>query len=360
MEAGLGFGRSGGSSLWFLIFLAHLVLMETSDPSDSLITPSLQTLLSEVLDYAGLFPPADLSLRRALKNYAEYREEQEAWMLSRFVLPVRRLSDLGSHRSLLKKGAPYDLSVLGTGGATVRTFVEAFERDLDAIEAFDEAHEERAQVDVMEVPLPDALVGGSQADLTSFLETVNRKLVAAGTAKLDLFFEVPMRRDAVGGLSALCAAAAEHNSQQAVPPRTVVGLKVRCGGGEPADVPDIEDVAALIVACCDAGVPFKATAGLHHPVRHYDDGLDTEMHGFLNVFAAAVFAAEHDLNRSDVQAILSEETADNFRFRKDASAWRDLTVSLDDIRYARETLALSFGSCSFEEPIDHLRDLELL
>ncbi|PSQ66002.1 MAG: hypothetical protein BRD32_03305, partial [Bacteroidetes bacterium QH_2_64_74] len=134
----------------------------------------------------------------------------------------------------------------------------------------------------------------------------------------------------------------------------------RCGGGEPTDVPAVDHVAALIVACRDAGIPFKATAGLHHPVRHYDDGLDTEMHGFLNIFAAAVLAAEHTLNPSDVEAILREDTADNFRFLKDAVAWRDLTASLDGVQHARDTLALSFGSCSFEEPIDHLRDLELL
>ena len=334
--------------------------MESPDPSDSLITPSLQALLHEVIDYAGLFPPADLSLQRALQNYAEYRAEEESWMLSRFVLPVRRLPDLTTHRPLLKRGAPYDLSVLGTGGGTTDTFLDAFERDLEVIETFEEEQRGRAQVDVMEVPLPDALVGGSQADLTAFLEAVNRKLVAAGTAKLDLFLELPMRGDAVAGLPALGAAAAEHNSQQAVPARTVVGLKVRCGGAEPTDVPDADDVAALIVAARNAGIPFKATAGLHHPVRHYDDGLDTEMHGFLNVFAAAVFAAEHDLDRPAVRAILREENADNFRFLKDALAWRDLTVSLDDIQYGRETLALSFGSCSFEEPIDHLRDLELL
>jgi hypothetical protein len=334
--------------------------MESPDPSDSLITPSLQALLHEVVDYAGLFPPADLSLRRALQNYAEYREEEESWMLSRFVLPVRRLPDLATHRPLLKRGAPYDLSVLGTGGGTTDTFLDAFERDLEVIDECEEDQRGRTQVDVMEVPLPDALVGGSQADLTAFFEAVSRKLVAAGTAKLDLFLEVPMRGDAVTGLPALGAAAAEHNSQQAVPARTVVGLKVRCGGAEPTDVPDADDVAALIVAARNAGVPFKATAGLHHPVRHYDDGLDTEMHGFLNVFAASVLAAEHDLDRPAVRAILCEETADNFRFLKDALAWRDLSVSLDDIQYARETLALSFGSCSFEEPIDHLRDLELL
>lgn len=334
--------------------------MESTDPSDALVTPSLRTLLHEILDYAGLFPPADLSLHRALQNYAEYRRDQEAWMLSRFVLPVRRLPDLTAHRALFKDGDPYAFSVLGTEGGTVDTYLEAFGRDLEVIESFDESHGERAQVDVMEVPLPDVLVGASQAKLTSFLDALNRKLVAAGTAKLDLFFELPLRSDTMNGLSGICAAVAEHNSQQAVPPRTVIGLKVRCGGAEPADVPAVDDLAALIVACRDAGIPFKAAAGLHHPVRHYDDGLDTEMHGFLNIFAAAALAAEHGLEHPDVQAVLLEDIADNFRFLKEALAWRDLTVSLDGIQHARDTLALSFGSSSFEEPIDHLRDLELL
>jgi len=334
--------------------------MESPDPSDSLVTPGLRTLLDEIVDYAGLFPPADLSLHRALQNYAEYRRGDDAWMLSRFVLPVRRLPDLTAYRGLFKEGDPYVFSVLGTGGGTVDTFLDAFGRDLEVIEAFDEDQGGRTRVDVMEVPLPEALVGSSRKDLASFLGAVDRTLVRAGTAKLDLFLEVPMRSDAVASLPGLCAAVAEHNSQQAVPARSVMGLKLRCGGDEPTDVPAVDDAAALIVACRDASVPFKATAGLHHPIRHYDDGLDTEMHGFLNIFAAAVLAAEHRLDRTDVQTILREENADNFRFLKDAVAWRDLTVSLDGVRHARDTLALSFGSCSFEEPIDHLRDLELL
>ncbi|MFB6098342.1 MAG: hypothetical protein ABEK84_04380 [Salinibacter sp.] len=334
--------------------------MEPTDPSDSLVTPGLRTLLNEIVDYAGLFPPADLSLHRALHNYAEYRRDEEAWMLARFVLPVRRLPDLTAYRGLFKEGAPYAFSVLGTGGGTPDTFLQAFGRDLEVIETSEQNHGARAQVEVMEVPLPKSLVDASRAEVSSFLEALNRELVAAGTAKLDLFLEVPMRSDAMQGLPALCAAVADHNSQQAVPARTLIGLKVRCGGDEPTDIPAAADVAALIAACRDAGVPFKATAGLHHPLRHYDDGLDTEMYGFLNIFVAAVLAAEHSLSPSEVEAILREENPDNFRFLKNALAWRDLRVSLDGVKHARDTLALSFGSCSFEEPIDRLRDLELL
>jgi len=334
--------------------------MESSDSSTSLIPPSLQTLLGEIVDYAGLFPPADLTLSQAIQNYADYREGPEAWMLSRFVLPVRRLPDLSPYQGLFKEGNPYAFSVLGTGGNDRDTFLEAFDRDLDVIEAFDETYGGRTTVDVMEVPLPSTLVGSDQQELEEFFSSVEQNLVELGTAKLDFFFEVPMRRTAVDGLPALCAAVAEHNSKQALPARSEMGLKMRCGGAEPSDVPSVSHAARLITSCRNAGIPFKATAGLHHPVRHYDDGLDTEMHGFLNIFGAAVLANEHDLSPDEVHPILSEERANNFRFEKDRFSWRDLSASLEGIRHARETLAISFGSCSFEEPIDHLRDLELL
>jgi hypothetical protein len=334
--------------------------MESTESSPSLVPPTLQTLLGEILDYAGLFPPADLSLAQAMHNYADYRDEPEAWMLSRFVLPVRRLPDLTPFQGFFSGEDPYRFSVLGTGGDTQDAFLNALSRDLDVIDAFDEEYGGRAEIDVMEVPLPTTLVGSDQTDVEAFFEAVDQRLVETGTAQLDFFFELPMRPDAVAQLPAVCAAVAEHNSRQAVPARTTVGLKMRCGGAEPSDVPSVKHAAALITACRDASVPFKATAGLHHPIRHYDDGLDTEMHGFINVFAGATFAAEHQLDANDVRAILSEDTSNNFRFEKNTFSWRDLSVSIEDIRHTRENLALSFGSCSFEEPVDHLRDLDLL
>jgi hypothetical protein len=334
--------------------------MEATDSSPSLLPPSLQTLLGEILDYAGLFPPADLSLARALHNYDDYRDEPEAWMLSRFVLPVRRLPDLSPFQGFFSGEDPYRFSVLGTGGDDSDAFLNALSRDLEVIDAFDEEYGGRAQVEVMEVPLPASLVGSDQDDVQAFFDAVDQRIVHAGTAQLDFFFELPMRPEAVTQLPAVCAAVAEHNSRQAVPARSTLGLKMRCGGAEPSDVPSVEHAAALITACRNASIPFKATAGLHHPVRHYDDGLDTQMHGFLNIFGAAVLAAEHQLEEDDVRAILAEDAANNFRFEKNAFFWRDLSVPIEGIRYSRENLALSFGSCSFEEPVDHLRDLDLL
>jgi hypothetical protein len=334
--------------------------MESSESSAPTVPPSLRALLHQIVDYAGLFPPADLSLRRSLQNYADYREDREAWMLSRFVLPVRRLPDLSPFHRSFSTGNPYRFSVLGTGGEAPDSFLNALERDLEVIDAFDDEYGGRAEVDAMEVPLPSSLLGSSQSDLQSFFERVDQRLVADGTAQLDFFFEVATDADPIDGLRPLCAAVADHNSRQAVPARSTVGLKIRCGGSQPSDIPSVGQVASLIVACRDAGISFKATAGLHHPFRHYDDGFDTEMHGFVNIFGAAALAAEHSLDADDLVPILRDEDATNFRFLKERFAWRNAAVSLDGIEHAREALALSFGSCSFEEPIDHLRDLDLL
>ena len=334
--------------------------MEAPESKDTLVPPSLRTLLDDILDYAGLLPPAGLSLAQALHNYADYRDEPQSWMLSRFVLPVRQLPDLTPHQNLFSLGEPYRFSVLGTGGAGEDSFLESFNRDLRVIDDFDAEYGGRSQVDRMEIPLPRSLVGDGRLALESFFSDVDRQLIQTGTAKLDIFFEVPLLHDARESLTALCSAIAEHNSQQAVPARSEMGLKLRCGGREPSDVPSVEHVAEFIVACQKAGISFKADTGLQHPIRHYDDGLDTEMHGFLNLFAASVFASEYQLDPDPVHTILLENTANNFRFEKESFSWRDLTVSLEGIRHARNTLALSFGSSSFEDPIDNLRDLELL
>ncbi len=335
--------------------------METTESAaDSLINPSLRALLHDIVDYAGLFPPADLPLDEALHNYMQYRTEYERWMLGRFVIPVRRLDALSSYSGSFQRGHPYMFSVLGTGGDTAEDFLDAFGSDLDRIDAFDAYHTGHAQADVMEVRLPPSLFDAESSTLESFLDGLEAACTRAGIAKLDLFLEIPLANDTRGTVRRFAAAAAEYNSRQPVPSRSTVGLKIRCGGAGPEHVPAVDDVAHAIVACRGAGVRMKATAGLHHPVRHHDDDIDAMVHGFFNVFGAGVMASEHGLGVEDVAVILNEETADNFQFLKKTFGWRDLLCPIDGVDHARETLVTSFGSCSFEEPVDDLRDLDLM
>lgn len=122
-----------------------------------------------------------------------------------------------------------------------------------------------------------------------------------------------------------------------------IRAKVRCGG---ATTPRIPDLAEFVAACRRLGVPFKATAGLHHPLRAEDQ------HGFLNLLAAAVFGDEEDA--------LAEEDPSAFEVTSAAFSWRDHEASADEIAQVRRELFVGFGSCSAQEPIDGLVELGLL
>jgi hypothetical protein len=119
--------------------------------------------------------------------------------------------------------------------------------------------------------------------------------------------------------------------------------KVRCGGSV---VPTVPALAEFIQACRRLEIPFKATAGLHQPLRHDDE------HGFLNLLAAAVFGDEEDA--------LDEEDPDAFAVSGDAFRWRDREAGADEVAHVRRGLFVSFGSCSAQEPIDGLAALGLL
>jgi hypothetical protein len=135
--------------------------------------------------------------------------------------------------------------------------------------------------------------------------------------------------------------------------------KLRTGGVTPDAIPSIEHVAAYIAACAERGLPFKATAGLHHPLRS-QHALSYEpvapagmMHGFLNVFLAAAFAWHGE---RPIAPILCETDPAAFRF-DDRAHWRGQSLSGAQITEARTNFAHSFGSCSFEEPIADLQEL---
>jgi hypothetical protein len=138
--------------------------------------------------------------------------------------------------------------------------------------------------------------------------------------------------------------------------------KLRTGGVTPEAIPSLEQVAAFIRACADRRLPFKATAGLHHPIRaehpltYEANAPRAVMHGFLNVFLAAAFAW---YGKDDIEPILAETDPAALSF--DSSArWRQRTLSAEQVREARTEFAHAFGSCSFDEPVRDLQALGLL
>jgi hypothetical protein len=133
--------------------------------------------------------------------------------------------------------------------------------------------------------------------------------------------------------------------------------KIRTGSIKPEGIPSVESVAHFILECARLKLAFKATAGLHHPIRaSYPLTYEAHpprsvMHGFLNVFLAATFAWQGE---TDIVPILCETDPAAFRF-DEAAHWRDRSLTVAQIQDARLNFAHAFGSCSFEEPIQDLQ-----
>jgi len=248
---------------------------------------ALRALLTNVIDYAGLYPPASLPLPIVEELYRGFRASPECWILNRLVLPAARLPEA------------------------------RLDRD-------------------SRVTL---LVDGDPGMLPPQVQTLETKRLAE--FPLPTYYEVPLEQ-ITGGFA-----------------------KVRTGGLTPGAIPSAAEMAGFLFEAAARGMPFKATAGLHHPIRSvraltYDlESPRAPMHGFLNVFAAAAFAW-NGMDRGHMEELLEERRAEELEFTDEALIWNDHFVTTEQIEEARREFAHSFGSCSFEEPVTELRDLGLL
>ena len=291
------------------------------------IPASLRALLTGIIDYAGLFPPAGLDMQSAVANFAHYRRGGYAWMLGRFVLAASRLSEFEQampHGEL----SPWPLSVL---------VGPKLEEDIATLNAFASRCGKFAFIDCVEIKV-------------SSLTDINKAHHLIGSATIT-YYETPLTPELPNLLDAI----------KAVNGRA----KLRTGGVTAEAFPPTQSVATFLMACADRKLPFKATAGLHHPVRcvkplTYEANAPTRiMYGFLNLFVAAMIA--DDTTTQELTAVLEEENPAAFRFEDDLMRWRDCCLPLEDlIAPTRQDFAISFGSCSFEEPIDDLKAMNLL
>jgi hypothetical protein len=227
--------------------------------------------LSNLIDYAGLYPPANLPLPEVIQNYEQYLTSPDNWILNRLVLPATKLNEV-------QLGANWRITLL-------------IDRDPG--------------------PLPTQI------------ETLETK--GEHRFSLPTYCEAPLDRLTDGF------------------------AKVRTGGVTPDSIPTAHDLADFLTRAAARRLPFKATAGLHHPIR-------ANMHGFVNVFVAAALAW-HGMDRDSLAQVLEETDPRAFRFDDQELRWRDQQLSTDQLGDARRDFAHSFGSCSFEEPLDDLRKL---
>ncbi|MBX7118803.1 MAG: hypothetical protein K1X31_07365 [Gemmatimonadaceae bacterium] len=286
-------------------------------------TRARDALLAGLIDYAGLFPPAARAMPVAVAEYAAHRAGPQRAMLGRFVVPAARLDEFAA--ALPTRAVAWPTSVLG-GVA-----------DADAIARFAAAHGSRSVVDTIEAKAEDPAAIAA--------------LAAAFAARHTVYVELAVRDDP----APLVAALAAHGMR----------AKIRTGGVTLDAFPSPEAVLRFLVACARHGVPFKATAGLHHPLRgehpltYAPDAPRATMFGFLNVFLAAALLRAGAAPDA-VAPLLEERDPSAIALTDDAITWRGHHLSRAALAEARATFAGSFGSCSFAEPVQDLTSLRML
>ncbi len=297
------------------------------------MTSGLRAFLAHLIDYAGMFPPASLSLDESIRHYADYLKSDDAWMLGRFVCFAAQLSQLDAYAEWFDERAPLKISALGVKNPTRENFAREVDTTRALIDAFNEKWGARGYVDAVEITLP--------ADLAQF------EFLNDAPKHSTQFIEIPFHAQQSMNLPRVLGILAIQN----------IGFKLRTGGVVASAFPTTQQIAQAILACHERGVLMKCTAGLHHPIRRYDASVQTTMHGFVNVFGAGILAHARGLTEKVVREILQEEDAKNFCFDENGFAWRGVRATNDEIARARRELMISFGSCSFDEPRKDLRAL---
>jgi hypothetical protein len=301
---------------------------------------ALRALLSHSVDYAGLFPPAALPLETALANHASYVRNRDVWMLGAFVLPTAKFSEAGANLAGFDVEHLLKISALGPATENAIDFIKAVGNATETIRSFHAQFGATAVVTQIEMPLPTR-PGAAMTDVSD----------ALGDLSIPVFWEAPAN-DAERAIETLAQFNAERGSDQ-------FGFKLRTGGVVASAFPSSIQIARALIAAVTNRVPIKFTAGLHHPVRQFHSSVHTKMHGFLNVLGAGVLAAEHGWDLMQTSKMLDDEAEFSFTGDKDFFGWREWRVAVHRIREHRK-LVTSFGSCSFDEPREDLRALNLL
>jgi hypothetical protein len=280
--------------------------------------------MTGLVDYAGLFPPASLDMSAAVRRYREYLTGVERWALGRFVVPASRLPEFSVAFNDVccgEREPVWGLSVLLSGDAAG-----------DAA-AISELARGAVQLDAIE----------TKATSAAEAERVLTSLESGPVVYVE--FD-PGRAEEMLPMLARFGARA----------------KIRTGGVTAGAFPSVNTVAEFLVACAKEKVAFKATAGLHHAVRgvypltYEPDSAQATMHGFVNVFLAAL-VAYRGADAKAVAATLAEHKAASFVFGEDEVRWQGLSAGVDEIEAVRREFAISYGSCSFEEPVDEVEAL---
>ena len=294
-------------------------MTQTWVPQVSTLRPgtAADIFLAGLIDYAGLYAPANLDMHSAVQSYLRYRQGRHEHALGRFIVDLSRAAEL--------------LAAAGDDLADLKVSLIA------------PSNPDWGQVSsLLSAGLPIQAIEFKYTSLVDF-----KNLIPNVPRGVEAYVEVPFAAPDAAVLSAIADAGAR--------------VKLRMGGVVAEAFPSPRSVALMLVELARRRMPFKATAGLHHAIRsrhHFTYEYDSPaglMHGFINLLCAAAlvhFGGE----AAEATRILEEQDPHAWRLTPGAIAWHFHHWTAGQLSEVRQRF-ISFGSCSFEEPI---RDLEIM
>jgi hypothetical protein len=275
---------------------------------------AVETLLAGLFDYAGLYPPASLDMQTAVRNYLRHSQSAHREALGRFVVSADRIGEVRSVAG--ESFSEIKLSLLVAVDANLGWLSELLAE-------------------------PGRVTLECKANQAADVERVCAQL----PTHTGCYFEISM-----GAGEELLDTIKERGAR----------AKLRMGGVTAEAFPQAKSIAVMLQALAQRHLAFKATAGLHHPIRsrhpftYASDSAAGTMHGFLNLAFAATLL-QFGGTAGEALHILEEEDPQAWQVSDDAIRCRAFRWETEQLRAVREQFFVNIGSCSFEEPI---RDLE--
>lgn len=313
-------------------------------------------LLAGIIDYAGTFPPAALSLDAAFREAATFREWMQApWLYSsRFALPVKVLGGLTTEKVFndSQGSGPWLFSALGTFSdkdtrATLEESVRADAHALQNLAAWGYGASQRSICVSYDTKLPHEVLGWRSADeCKSWLEPIlGAGLSALPRSVVRWYFELPVGETALP--AARCLAEVLRKTTASTGFRW--GLKLRTGG---AHVPSAKSIVQFL-DLIQHDFAFKATQGLHAATTH------GTAWGFVNLFLTLNFLSAYPRDKfslNDAESCLASEDKREFTFKEDRVEWKEHGITLAQLEQSRKHHNGCFGSCSLREPDESLAE----
>jgi hypothetical protein len=280
-------------------------------------TTKSEIMLEGFIDYAGLYPPADLPMQTVVNNWSSFLQSEDNWMLARLIIPANRLDEFKKCAKDLLPSSEEEMWQLSVLLPPVRS------------EKFETAVQTTIEFNIESC--------GAVANVVEFKASTTEEIDAALSILHDdlyPFIELPIEEDPRGLIACLSG--------------SIAGAKVRTGGVTPDLYPSSTMLARFIHSCAFAGQAFKATAGMHSPCQYKNESVGVLEYGFLSVLQATAAASIHDATVGEVENILNAVEPDFSPFTE---------IQLEQVR---AELFNSLGTCSFDDPRNDLRKMGLL